>query len=76
MSLIPSQGMATTERTYSVPGMSCSHCEAAVAEEISSVAGVASVAVDLQTKLVTVRGEALDDVALRAAIVEAGYEAV
>jgi copper chaperone CopZ len=31
--------------------------------------------VDLDTKVVTVRGHDLDDVALRAAIEEAGYEA-
>jgi copper chaperone len=53
---------------YTVPGMSCSHCEAAVREEVSAVSGVESVSVD-------VRGSALDDVALRAAIEEAGYEA-
>jgi copper chaperone CopZ len=31
--------------------------------------------VDLDTKLVLVRGEGLDDAAVRAAIEEAGYEA-
>jgi copper chaperone CopZ len=31
--------------------------------------------VDLDSKLVTVRGHELDDMALRAAIEEAGYEA-
>jgi copper chaperone len=61
--------------TYSVPGMSCGHCKAAVTEELSAVAGVESVSVDLETKLVTVSGEPLDDAALRAAIVEAGYDA-
>ena len=62
------------ELTYSVPGMSCAHCERAVSEELSAVAGVAHVEVDLETKRVVVRGEALDDAALRAAIDEAGYE--
>lgn len=61
--------------TYSVPGMSCAHCKHAVGEELSGVEGVASVDVDLDTKLVVVTGEALDDAALRAAIEEAGYEA-
>jgi copper chaperone CopZ len=61
--------------TYSVPGMSCSHCEAAVTEEVAAVTGVESVDVDLATKLVTVRGAHLDDARLRAAIEEAGYEA-
>jgi copper chaperone len=63
------------ERLYTVSGMSCVHCERAVSEELSAVAGVSSVDVDLETKLVSVRGERLDDAALRAAIVEAGYEA-
>ena len=37
--------------------------------------GVDEVDVDLETKVVTVRGSELDDTALRAAIHEAGYEA-
>jgi copper chaperone len=64
-----------SELTYSVPGMSCAHCERAVSEELAGVAGVESVSVDLETKLVVVRGSALEDDALRAAIEEAGYEA-
>jgi copper chaperone CopZ len=63
------------ELTYSIPGMHCAHCERAVAEELSAVGGVESVAVDLETKLVVVRGGSLDDATLRAAIEEAGYEA-
>ena len=62
-------------RTYSVPGMHCAHCEAAVTEELEAVAGVAAVDVDLETKRVTVRGDALDDAVLVAAIDEAGYDA-
>lgn len=60
--------------TYRVPGMSCEHCRAAMTNELSSVAGVESVAVDLNEKLVSIRGGSLDDAALRAAIDEAGYE--
>lgn len=55
--------------------MTCEHCKAAVAEELTAVPGVVSVAVDLDTKLVKVAGPSLDDGALRAAINEAGYEA-
>lgn len=62
-------------RAYVVPGMHCGHCEAAVKEEVSAVAGVDVVAVDLDTKRVEVSGSALDDGAIRAAIEEAGYEA-
>jgi copper chaperone CopZ len=61
--------------TYTVPDMTCAHCKHAVAHELSALAGVHSVDVDLDTKLVTVTGENLDDDALRAAIEEAGYEA-
>ena len=60
---------------YSVPSMHCANCERAVKEEVEAVDGVASVAVDLDTKVVTVTGESLDDAALRAAIQEAGHEA-
>jgi copper chaperone CopZ len=63
------------ERTYTVPGMHCGHCERAVKDEVGAVAGVDSVDVDLDTKAVTVRGADLDDAALRAAIEEAGYTA-
>jgi len=62
-------------RSYTVSAMHCGHCERAVKEEVSAVAGVTDVAVDLEAKVVTVRGESLDDTALRAAIEEAGYEA-
>ena len=61
--------------TYAVPGMHCDHCVAAVEQELSAVAGVASVDVDLETKLVVVTGDELDDAVLRAAIDEAGYDA-
>lgn len=61
--------------TYSVPDMTCGHCKASVTRELSAVPGVADVDVDLDTKLVVVRGDGLADEALRAAIVEAGYEA-
>lgn len=64
-----------TEITYTVPGMSCGHCERAVGAALARVAGVESVGVDLATKEVVVRGEGLEDAALRAAIEKAGYEA-
>lgn len=60
--------------TYSVPGMTCGHCQQSIETEVGGLDGVASVSVDLATKQVTVDGTAADD-AIRAAIVEAGYEA-
>jgi copper chaperone len=64
----------STEITYSVPGVSCAHCQAAITGEVEQVAGVSSVQVDLDAKTVVVRGAELDDAAVRAAIDEAGYE--
>jgi copper chaperone len=61
--------------TYSVPAIHCAHCAMSIREEVSEVAGVEDVDVDLDSKVVTIRGLELDDAALRAAIVEAGYEA-
>jgi copper chaperone len=61
--------------TYSVPAIHCAHCAMSIREEVSVVEGVESVDVDLETKVVTIRGSALEDAALRAAIEEAGYEA-
>jgi copper chaperone len=63
------------EITYTVSGMSCGHCKAAVEQEVGQVPGVASVDANLDSKLVLVRGEGLEDAALRAAIDEAGYDA-
>lgn len=65
------------EQHYLVEGMTCSHCVASVTEEVSEIAGVESVSVDLRvggasdvTVLssvpVTVEG-------IRAAVTEAGY---
>lgn len=62
-------------KTYSVPAIHCGHCAAAIKEEVSGVAGVHAVDVDLDAKVVTIRGEELFDEALREAIEEAGYEA-
>jgi copper chaperone len=73
---IPAGGsqMSTTELTYTVPGMSCDHCKAAVSGEVDKVEGVEAVEVDLDTKKVVVRGTGVSDDAVRAAIDEAGYE--
>ena len=62
--------------SFTVPGMTCGHCEAAVKGEITKVAGVTDVAVDLATKEVIVTGDDLDRGAIFAAVDEAGYEPV
>jgi copper chaperone len=61
---------------YVVAGMTCDHCKIAVTEEVTRVAGVSSVDVDLETKLVRVHGTGVDAKAVVAAIDEAGYDAV
>jgi copper chaperone CopZ len=60
--------------TYSVPGVSCAHCQAAITDEVSALPGVEAVDVDLETKIVAVTGDPLDEQAIIAAIDEAGYE--
>jgi copper chaperone len=60
--------------TLNVPEISCGHCRAAITSEVSTVAGVESVIVNLDAKMVTVTGEPLDEAAVVAAIDEAGYE--
>ncbi len=61
--------------TYTVTGMTCGHCVASVTEEVSEVAGVTDVQVDLASGAVTVTSDApVDDAAVRAAVEEAGYQ--
>jgi copper chaperone CopZ len=65
---------STTTLTFSVPGMTCGHCEAAIKQEVGAVTGVTGVDVDLATKDVVVTGTSLDRDALVAAIDEAGFD--
>ncbi|MET8148344.1 heavy-metal-associated domain-containing protein [Actinoplanes sp. NPDC049668] len=61
--------------TYTVTGMTCTHCVQAVTSEIAELPGVTSVQVDLGSGSVTVTSEApLTDDAVRTAVDEAGYE--
>lgn len=60
--------------TYTVTGMTCSHCVASVTEELTELPGVTDVKVDLDSGAVTVTSDApLDTDAVRAAVDEAGY---
>ncbi len=65
-----------TTLNFTVPGMTCGHCEAAVKGEIGKLAGVDTVDVDLVTKAFVVEGTNLDRTAIFAAVDEAGFEAV
>jgi copper ion binding protein len=66
-----------TARTYTVRGMTCGHCVAAVTEEVSGVSGVTAVEVDLDSGRLDVTADGpIDDAAIAAAVDEAGYEVV
>ena len=58
------------------PRISTGHCRAAVIEALACLAGINSVEVDLEAKLVRVTAEQIDDDAVIAAVDHAGYEAV
>jgi copper chaperone CopZ len=60
---------------YRVSGMTCSHCESAVKDEVSTLETVVDVQVDVPTGRVTVTSTTpLDDARVRDAVDEAGYE--
>ena len=67
-----------TTTTYSVTGMTCGHCTAAVTEELAKLPGVREVSIDLNaggTSAVHVTSESvLEETAVREAVDEAGYE--
>ncbi|HEY4456394.1 MAG TPA: cation transporter [Pseudonocardiaceae bacterium] len=63
--------------TYTVSGMTCEHCVASVTEELSELAGVSKVDVELANGAVTVTSDrelGADEV--RGAVTEAGYQLV
>ncbi|MDR7085568.1 copper chaperone CopZ [Aeromicrobium panaciterrae] len=66
-----------TTETYSVVGMTCGHCVAAVTEELTALDGVTGVSVDLVaggTSPVTVTStDPLDAALVAEAVDEAGY---
>ena len=59
-------------RVYTVPAMSCDHCQAAIESHVGPLAGVTQVVVDLEAKTVAVTGG--DHDAIVAAIDDAGYD--
>lgn len=65
------------KKTINIEGMSCMHCVNHVTEELKKVEGVSKVQVDLDAKKAVVEvGCCTSDDALKAAVEEAGYEAV
>lgn len=64
----------STTTTFTVTGMTCAHCVAAVTKEVSSLDNVRAVEIDLASGAVTVQSEGpVDRVAFAAAVDEAGY---
>jgi len=63
----------TTEKTYTVAGMTCGHCEMSVQEEVEEIPGVDSATADHTTGKLTVRGADVTDDAVRTAVEAAGY---
>lgn len=63
-------------RTYTVAGMTCSHCVRAVREEVAELAGVSTVDVELTSGRLTVSGSDVSREAIQHAVAEAGYELV
>jgi copper chaperone len=61
-------------RDYIVQGMTCSHCVMSVREEVSEVAGVSAVDVDLASGRMSITGQDVSVSAVREAVAEAGYE--
>jgi len=62
---------------YTVSGMTCGHCVKSVTEEVSEIAGVQKVDVELATGKVTVTSDVpLTVEAVKAAVDEAGYALV
>jgi copper chaperone len=63
--------------TYTVSGMTCSHCVSSVTEEVTKIPGVTDVKVDLASGAVTIASDTpVEDAAVKAAVDEAGYELV
>ena len=60
--------------TFTVVGMTCGHCVAAVKEEVSKLEGVDRVEIDLGSGAVMVQsGGPIDFAAFAAAVLDAGY---
>ena len=57
---------------YTVDGMHCSHCEAAVCRAVEDIPGVESAKASASRKTLTIKGPAAEEV-IRAAVEKAGY---
>ena len=63
-----------TTTTFTVTGMTCGHCVAAVTEEVTKLDHVTAVDIDLASGAVSVHSDGpIDPVAFAEAVDEAGY---
>jgi copper chaperone CopZ len=65
-----------SEHHYTVEGMTCAHCVAAVTNEVSQIPGAEHVEVDLESGSLAIEGEDIDTADVRSAVEEAGYSLV
>lgn len=63
-----------TKSTYSVQGMTCGSCATKVTSAVDQIVGVSNTNVDLTTGTLTVGGRDVDDIAVRSAITDAGFQ--
>lgn len=63
----------TTTAIYSIEGMSCGHCVAAVEKEVGALQGVEDVRVELESGTARVTGSGVSDEQVLEAVAEAGY---
>lgn len=66
--------MAT--RTYTVEGMTCGHCVAAITAGVVKLSGVTQVDVNLGSSTLTVVGDQINDEGVATAVADAGYTVV
>ncbi len=66
------KAVAPDTAVYTVEGMHCSHCEAAVCRAVEDIPGVESASASASRKTLTIKGPAAED-AIREAVEKAGY---
>ena len=69
--------LTMANKTYTVKGMTCDHCAGSVTAEVTKIAGVTDVSVDVSAgRLTVISDEPVSAEAVTEAVEEAGYEVV
>lgn len=66
----------TMIKTISIEGMHCQHCVASVKEALEAVNGVSLANVSLEKNNAVVEGENLNDIVLKTAIEDTGFDVI